>query len=202
MRASPARALAIVVGVVAVLASPCPAIAQNVSVDPLALRMPEDATGVDVKAVVAIAIRMGIPLGFEEAGALDDRVRGPFRPLGPAREKPAVSVRPTPLDVRGVTLRQALDAVVAKDRRYAWRLLDGVVVMRPVAAWRDATHPLDETLLDRLNAAVRARAGAHWVLAPERSMVLLDRGRAVEVSEPVLRLSDQTGEETIQLRQR
>ena len=51
-------------------------------------------------------------------------------------------MRPRPLDVRGVTLRQALDAVVAKDRRYEWRDVDGVVVVRPRAAWRDREHPL------------------------------------------------------------
>ena len=201
MRASSTRALSIVVGVIAVLASPCLAIAQNVSVDPVSVRMPDDATGVDVKAVVAIAIRLGVPLGFEEAGALAERVRGPIRP-SVVREKPIVSVRPTPLDVRGVTLRQALDAVITKDRRYAWRMLDGVVVVRPVAAWNDATHPLDETLLNRLDAMVRTRARSHWVLASERSLVLLDRGRAVEVSEPVLRLRDDAGEETIPLPKR
>jgi len=201
MRASPTRALSIVVGVVAVLASPCAAIAQNVSPDPLSVRMPDDATGVDVTEVVAIAIRLGVPLGFEEAGALAERVRGPIRP-SVVRERPIVSVRPTPLDVRGVPLRQALDAVVTKDRRYAWRMLDGVVVIRPVAAWRDATHPLDETLLERLNVTVRTRARSHWSLTSERSLVLLDRGRAVEASEPVLRLYDDAGEELIPLPKR
>src|SRR6185503_10100532 len=104
------------------------------------VRMPDDATGVDVQAVVQIAIRLGVPLGFEELGALADQVKGPFRPL--TRRTPVVRRRPTPLDVRGVPLRAALDAVVSKDRRYAWTVLDGVVVIRPVAAWRDASHPL------------------------------------------------------------
>ena len=201
MGTKPTGPLAVFVSAVAILGSVCPLGAQDFPpASPLAIRMPDDATGVDVKAVVAIAVRLGVPLGFEEAGALADRVKGPFRTLGPAREKPVVSVRPTPLDVRGVTLRDALDAVIAKDRRYAWRMFDGVLVIRPVASWRDATHPLDDRLLERLNGMVRTRARSHWVLASERSLVLLDRERAVEVSEPVLRLCDDTGEETIALR--
>ena len=61
--------------------------------DPLAIRMPDDAQGVWVDSVVAIAIRLGVPLGFEEAGATDDRVRGPFVPLN--RGTRLVSVRST-----------------------------------------------------------------------------------------------------------
>ena len=219
------RALTVVVGVVAVFGSVRPARTQNVAPEaPLAVRMPDDATGVDVKAVVQIAIRMGVPVGFEEVAALAEGVSAPRRLT---REPPIVSVRPTPLDVRGVTLRDALDAVVAKDRRYAWKPLDGVVVVRPVAAWRDSTHPLllpmravrledatlaavnplgddgaDERLLDRLNATVRARGRHYWVLARSSAQVLLDRGRAVEVVEPSLRLGSETGEETLRLRWR
>src|SRR5262245_1991103 len=127
MGAKPTAPLAIFVGAVAILGSVRPAGAQNVPLrDPLAIPMPDDVTGADVETVVAAAIRLGVPLGFERLDALDDRVRGPFRPLGPAREKPLVSVRPTPLDVRGVPLRYALDAVVAKDHRYAWKEVDGV----------------------------------------------------------------------------
>jgi hypothetical protein len=136
-----ARPVAILVGAVAVLGSVGPLAAQNVPpADPLAVRMPDDAREVDVKAVVAIAVSRAVPLGFEEVGALTERVTGPFR--GGAREKPIVSVRPRPYDVRGVTLRQALDALTRADRRYQWREIDGVAVIRPVAAWRDPAHPL------------------------------------------------------------
>jgi len=189
--------MAIVVGVVAVFGSVCPAAAQNFPPDPLAVRMPDDATGVDVKAVVAIAIRMGVPVGFEELGALADRVKGPFL-LTNRSEKRIVSVRPTLVDARGVTLREALDAVVVRNRRYAWKEFDGVVVVRPAAAWRDPSHPL-LTLIDQLNATVRVRARSHWILERSSSLVLLDRGRAVEVVEPVLRVVDEAGEETIAL---
>jgi len=231
MRAKLTGPLAILVGAVAMLGSVRPAAAQNFPPgDRLTTRMPEDAVGVDVKAVLAIAMRLGVPVGFEEVGALADQIKGPFHPL--LRHKPIVSVRPTPLDVRGVTLREALDAVVAKDPRYAWTVLDGVVVVRPVAAWRDPSHPLlrpmqavrledarlaeavdpwrleaesdpaEGTLLDRLNATARARGQYHWILASSSALVLMDRGRAVEIVEPVLRLGDEAGEDTIPLYRR
>jgi len=133
------RRLAILVFTLAFLASLSPAAAQGF-LDPLAVRMPDEATGVDVKAIVAIATRLGVPVGFEEPKALDERVSNVFRAR--TREAPIVSVRPRPLDVRGVRLAQALDAAVAADRTYAWRAMDGVVVIRPVASWSDSSHPL------------------------------------------------------------
>jgi hypothetical protein len=188
------RTLAIVVAVVSVLASTRPAAAQNVPPDPLSVRMPDDAVGADVELIVSIAARLGLPFGFEAAGALSEGVSMPFSTRGgSSRPRPLVSVRPTPLDVRGVTLRQALDAVVAKDRRYSWREVDGVVVVRPVAAWRDPEHPLlrrelaGTSLFDQLNEMARAE-GAQWSLRSEVHTILLDRGRAVTVTEPVLRL--------------
>ena len=133
------RRLAILVLTLAFPASLRPASSQDF-LDPLAVRMPDDATGVDVTAIVAIATRLGVPVGFEEPNALDERVSNVFRVR--TREAPIVSVRPRPLDVRGVTLGQALDAAVAVDRTYAWRAMDGVVVIRPVSAWSDSSHPL------------------------------------------------------------
>jgi hypothetical protein len=138
---------------------------------------------------------------------------GPFK-AGPdgSKPKPLVSVRPTPLDVRGVPMRLALDAVVAKDRRYEWREMDGVVVVRPRPAWRDPGHPLlrpvpadresefpGGTLLDMLNAAVRARGGMHWSLRSETSTILLDRGRVVTVSRPVVTVDGPAGSRGIPL---
>ena len=208
--------LTVFVAALAILGSVRPAPAQDFPPqDPLAIRMPDDAQGVWVDSVVAIAIRLGVPLGFEEAGATDDRVRGPFVPLN--RGKRIVSVRQRPLDLRGMTLREALDAVAAEDRRYEWRTIDGVLVVRPVAAWRDPYHPLlrpmsalqselpllagsaEATLLDRLNATARTRRGFHWVLSPSSALVQLDRGRAVEVTSPELRLGDETGESTFSI---
>jgi hypothetical protein len=217
MRPKQIRSLAIVVAAVSILASTRPAAAQNVPPDPLSVRMPDDAVGADVELIVSIAGRLGVPFGFEAAGALNEGVSMPFSTRGgSSRPKPLVSVRPTPLDVRGVTLRQALDAVVAKDRRYEWRDVDGVVVVRPRAAWHDPEHPLlrrvpaagvrpdpegDEllaalrhpsldftggTLFELLNAAVRASGRRQWSLRSDVNTILLDRGRAVTVSQPVL----------------
>lgn len=202
---------AVFVGALAILGSVRPAPAQDVPPqDPLAIRMPDDAKGVWIDSVVTIAIHLGVPVGFEEAGAADDRVRGPFVPL--IRGKRVVSVRQRPLDLGGLTLREALEAVAAEDRRYEWRTIDGVLIVRPVASWRDPYNPLlrpmsalqseipqlagsaESTLLDRLNATARAHRGFYWVLASSSSLVQLDRGRAVEVVAPELRLGDETGE--------
>jgi hypothetical protein len=49
---------------------------------------------------------------------------------------------PTRVDLTGLTVRQALDALVATDPRYAWRQFGRTVVIRPAAAWDDASHPL------------------------------------------------------------
>jgi hypothetical protein len=46
------------------------------------------------------------------------------------------------LPVTGRTLRDALDTIVALDPRYEWREMDGVIVVRPVAAWSDAGSAL------------------------------------------------------------
>ena len=104
--------------------------------------MPDDATERDVPLIVSIAARLGIPLGFEEAGALKEGVSMPFNTSGGASgATPLVSVRPRPLDLRGATLRQALDAVVSANRRYEWRDVAHVAVVRPRASWRDPEHP-------------------------------------------------------------
>jgi hypothetical protein len=229
--------MAIVVGAVAVFGSPCLAAAQHAPADPLAVRLPDDATGTDVELIVSMAARLGVPLGFEAADALQERVSMPFSPHpgnpGPSRAKPLISVRqrprdggprpfsrvrPRPLDVRGVTLRQALDAAVAADGRYEWRDVDGVVVVRPRAAWRDPEHPLlrrvtatqrddagvpmdfDGSLLDLLNTAVRAPGRLQWSLRSEVSTVFLDGGRAVTVSQPVLSFGGPAGSSAIPLR--
>lgn len=46
----------------------------------------------------------------------------------------------------GLTVGRALDALVAVDPRYAWREQDGVLIIRPVEAWRDRTHFLNENV--------------------------------------------------------
>jgi hypothetical protein len=57
----------------------------------------------------------------------------------------------------GLTLREALNRFVSVDRRYSWRAVDGVVVIRPQTSWAGGDSPLnrpvagaslDETTLD------------------------------------------------------
>jgi hypothetical protein len=152
-------------------------------------------------------------------GALSERISMPFdtrtRPSPSGR---IVSVRPRPLDLRGRPLREALDAVVAADRRYEWRDVDGVAVVRPRAAWSDREHPLLQpvtaaqledagvpmeveggTLFDLLNAIVRTQGQWQWSLRSEVSTIFLDHGRAVTVATPALRLGSSAGAHTVHL---
>ena len=46
------------------------------------------------------------------------------------------------VDVTGLSLREALTALMALDSRYEWRELEGVIVVRPVLAWTQPEHPL------------------------------------------------------------
>lgn len=55
--------------------------------------------------------------------------------------------------VTGLSLRDALTALMALDSRYEWREVDGVVVVRPLFAWTDPEHPLS-----RQTGAVRLDA--------------------------------------------
>jgi hypothetical protein len=213
MRPKPTRTLAIVVGAVAVFGSVCLSAAQNFAGDPLAVRMPDDATGADVERIADIASRLGVPVGFEAVDALAEQVSTPFRQspkdtrlgretaigretrLGKKSRLTGLSrVRSRPLDVRGVTLRQALDAAVAADRRYEWYYIDGVVVVRPASSWRDPEHPLSRmlpegiSLFDHVNALARTER-LQWSLRSETSTILLDGGRVVTVAQPILSVS-------------
>jgi hypothetical protein len=207
------RRLAIVVGAVAVFGSVCPPAAQNFPADPLLVRLPADANKADVEAIVAAAARLDVPFGFEAVDALSEQISTPFTHspketglgretaigresrLGKKSRLTGLSRRRSPtLDIRGVTLRQALDAAVAVDRRYEWRSIEGVVVVRPASAWSDPEHPLLRTvspgtsLLDEVNAIARAER-AQWSLRSENSTILLDGGRAVTLAQPILSVS-------------
>jgi hypothetical protein len=65
--------------------------------------------------------------------------------LGPGKPPPSMGISAT-----GRRLRDVLDAMVAVDPRYEWREMDGVVVIRPAAAWNDAAN-----LLFRMVAPIR-----------------------------------------------
>jgi hypothetical protein len=47
--------------------------------------------------------------------------------------------------LEGLTARQALDRLVQLDSRYHWVETDGVIVLRPLEAWADASHFLHRT---------------------------------------------------------
>lgn len=213
MGPKPTRTLAIVVGAVAVLGSVCQAAAQNFAPDPLSIRMPDDATAANVERVAAIASRLGVPFGFEAVDALAEQVSSPLRQspketrlgretaigretrLGKKSRLTGLSrARSRPLDIRGVTLRHALDAAVTADRRYEWHYIDGVVVVRPASSWRDPAHPLSRmvsegvSLFDQVNALARTER-LQWSLTSHASTILLDGGRAVTVAQPVLSVS-------------
>ena len=74
------------------------------------------------------------------------------------------------LNFRGMTVGDALNKLSALDPRYRWIESDGVVIVRPVAAWSDPKNVLnyqtesfvlkDATLGDALNAIVAAITGS------------------------------------------
>lgn len=59
------------------------------------------------------------------------------------------------LNLRGMTIRAALEKLSALDPRYRWIESDGVLVIRPVDAWADRTNMLNYTtssfVLDEVN---------------------------------------------------
>lgn len=77
-----------------------------------------------------IAREAGIPFGFEWT-------REPL---------PDSVAEPSSNTLSQMTVEQALDAVVQADPRYAWRELDGVLVIRPRAAWTDPHHPFNRPI--------------------------------------------------------
>ena len=109
--------------------------------DRLDMLLPPPVTQIHAKGIAHLASSLGVPSGFEEAGAFVEFVSEPFRV-----PKEGISTDPQRefmVEVSGLTLRQALDAYVAADRRYEWREMDGVVVMRPAASWGRSGHPLE-----------------------------------------------------------
>jgi hypothetical protein len=80
-----------------------------------------------------IARVAGVPFGFE-ADDVDPR--------------PATGAAVEPHEVRGDTLRAALDAFVTLDPRYEWRDMDGVLVMRTRGAWTSRRDVLNQPVRD------------------------------------------------------
>jgi len=58
----------------------------------------------------------------------------------------APSPAPKGVRVTGLTVRDALIALMALDPRYDWREFDGVIVVRPLLAWAEPEHPLSREI--------------------------------------------------------
>jgi hypothetical protein len=110
-----------------------------------------------------IAESAGVPLVFE-ASPLDYR-------------DPAIVAHR--LDLDGLTVREALDALTAQDPRYRWLQRDGVIVIRPIGVLADAGDALNqrivgvrgervnlEDVLAGANAAVVGRGASPTSLPP------------------------------------
>jgi hypothetical protein len=74
--------------------------------------------------IEALADAAGVPMGIERLEPLDV----------------PQSVRE--VTITGLSLRAALDVLIGFDPRYAWQEMNGVTVIRPVAAWGNPLHPL------------------------------------------------------------
>jgi hypothetical protein len=90
------------------------------------VRLPASAENIsDTLASVAKATH--VPIGFETV--MD--------------EEPDYRLGSVSRSLRGMTLAQALDDIVAMDSRYAWRERRGVIHVRPQGAFDDARHFLN-----------------------------------------------------------
>ena len=90
-------------------------------------------------AIIRMAKAVRVPLGIEELP--DDCVLPPARPsnesITPLREK---------VYLTGKSVGEALNELVAIDRRYRWTASDGVIIVRPLSAWADKTHFLHRAI--------------------------------------------------------
>jgi hypothetical protein len=148
--------------------------------------------GFTPQAIRDLATAVRVPIGFESG-------------IEPAR------IAPEGVPLRGNRLGDVLEALTQADPGFEWRVLDGVVVIRPRDAWNDSGNPLSRrvaalrllnepigavlrtalgavgepashdafpdskkvwldappgTVLDLLNAVVRAHGGLFWTYAP------------------------------------
>ena len=96
---------------------------------------------------------------------------------------PAPIPSPRGVPVTGLTVRDALVALMAIDSRYDWREFDGVVVVRPVLAWAETDHPLAREMpavrLDKVTIT-DAINFQHALLEP-RLKYQPERGRPADV---------------------
>ena len=102
-------------------------------------------TTVESQIIGKMARAAGVPMGIEMAA-------------GPTR-------RSAPKKLTGLTVRAALETIGAIDSRYEWREMNGVVVLRPSAAWDLMNHPLQTRIQPVVMRNVRARNALSVVAA-------------------------------------
>lgn len=124
-------------GVLVILMSCAPAVAQTAPAAPLLrtidtdLEVPLPIHACSVPdAVTGLARQLHFLAGVEYLPGACSRLYRPAR-------------SPERLNLRGLSVADALEKLVALDPRYRWLDSDGVIVMRPVDAWSDATNPLN-----------------------------------------------------------
>ena len=149
--------------VIAALGPSLPLYAQNTGVSPLErlidadFRFPSTMTDCTVaSAVLGLTRRYQFLAGIEY-------LRECANPGGERENDGAL------LNLRGMTVGDALKKLSALDRRYRWIESDGVIVVRPLAAWSNPKNVLnyetesfvlnDATLGNALNAIVSAITG-------------------------------------------
>jgi hypothetical protein len=132
--------------------------------------------------VMWIARTAQIPAGIEKLPDDCLQLLPPSRStdLRPQREK---------VYLTGKRIGEALNQLVSVDPRYAWTDSDGVIVVRPVAAWANRQHFLHRTIrsfavteqhigvaLDEWQRAVRNESGPPSESAPLRAARRTDEG--------------------------
>jgi hypothetical protein len=95
------------------------------------LTMPSDAA--ETGFLSRVARVASVPFGFE---------------ADESSPRPALSRTVEAHSISAATLREALDAFVRLDPRYQWRDLQGVFVVRTVAAWKDPANALNQPVRD------------------------------------------------------
>ena len=124
--------------VVATLAVAQPSVAQERSGEPLArpvttnitLKIPGGSCTVPQMAAL-VAQQLDIPSGIEQ---LPGPCTSPDQPMTDE------------IPLMGVPFQDALDLLIKADPRYYWVYSDGVVVVRPLDAWKKRDHFLHDTL--------------------------------------------------------
>jgi hypothetical protein len=86
--------------------------------------------------IALIARSARVPIGFEEVAGIPTPFDGNLSTIPPSARTALI----------GLSVREALDALVSSDSRYSWRETGGVILIRPVEAWADPAHFLHQQL--------------------------------------------------------